>query len=319
MDGVPPGGRPVVAWDHGTCGVGDSATPSRYPWLYPGPVSTPWDWYAQWVGKLGRMGYVVACPDYEGLGTPGLHTYLHAASEGRATVDAVRAAKHLAGELGVATSNCWGVAGHSQGGQAALAAAELAATTYGKGLSLKATVAVAPAVEIATINGLSAVDPFAWPYVGYTAWGIRALDPSFDFATFCGPWLLDVVDQAPDNYCDQWWGMTVGAHWVGVDPGGHPATPTSADTLVSGWEAVPAVTGYLAATEVGNAKAAGAVLVLQGTDDVLMKTFGTLIAKLEAQGDDLQYVILPGQRHDDALQFGWPWAKAFLDDRLPAR
>jgi hypothetical protein len=315
---VPRGGRPVMAWDHGTSGVGASAAPSRYPWLYPDSGATPWDWYAQWVGKLGRMGYVVTCPDYEGLGTPGPHTYLHAASEGRATIDAVRAAKHLARELGVPTSKSWGVAGHSQGGQAALAAAELAATAYGRGLSLAATVTVAPAAEIATVNGLSAVDPFTWPYVGYTAWGIRALEPSFDFATFCGPWLLDIVNQAPDNHCDLWWAMTVGAHWVGVSPDGHPATPTTNDTLASGWESVAAVRSYLAATDVGNAKAAGAVLLLQGTDDVLMATVGTLIGKLEAQGDDLQHVILPGQGHDEALQFGWPWAKAFLEDRLPA-
>ena len=62
-----------------------------------------------------------------------------------------------------------------------------------------------------------------------------------------------------------------------------------------------------------------AVLALQGTDDAFMATFDTLIGKLEAQGDDLQYVILPGQRHDYALQFGWPWAKAFFEDRLPLR
>jgi pimeloyl-ACP methyl ester carboxylesterase len=316
---VPRGGRPVMAWDHGTSGVGDSAAPSRYPWLYPEPVTTPWDWYAQWVGKLGRMGYVVACPDYEGLGTPGLHTYCHAASQGRATIDAVRAAKQLAAKLDVATSKRWGVAGHSQGGQAALAAAELAATAYGKGLSLKATVAVAPAVEIATINGMSAADAIGWPYVGYTAWGIRALSPDFDFTKFCGPWVLDVVEQAPDNYYDDWWGLCLGAHWVGEYPDGSPGVPTASDTLASGWESDPDVAAYLKATEVGNAKAAGAVLALQGTDDEFIATFDTLIAKLEAQGDDLQYVILPDQRHDYALQFGWPWAKAFLEDRLPAR
>ena len=101
---APAGGRRVMAWDHGTCGVGDSAAPSRYPWLYPEPVTAPWDWYAQWVGKLGRMGYIVTCPDYEGLGTPGPHPYLHAASEGQATIDAVRAARQLAAKLGVRAS-----------------------------------------------------------------------------------------------------------------------------------------------------------------------------------------------------------------------
>ena len=195
-----------MAWDHGTAASATAPLQAGIRGCIRTPDATPWDWYAQWVGKLGRMGYVVTCPDYEGLGTPGLHTYLHAASEGRATIDAVRAAKQLADELDIATSTRWGVAGHSQGGQAALAAAELAATGYGKGLSLKATVAVASAVEIATINGLSAVAPISWPYVGYTAWGIKALDPAFDFTTFCGPWVLDVVEQAPDSFYDEWWG-----------------------------------------------------------------------------------------------------------------
>jgi hypothetical protein len=316
---VPPGGRPVMAWDHGTSGVGDSAAPSRYPWLYPEPDATPWDWYAQWVGKLGRMGYVVTCPDYEGLGTPGLHTYLNAGAEGRATIDAVRAARQLAAGLGVRTSKRWGVAGHSQGGQASVAAAELAHTSYGDGLSLRATVAVCPAVEIATINPMSATDPIAWPYVGYTAWGIRAIDPAFDFSTFCGPWLAGIIDQAPDNYYDQWWAMCLGAHWVGVYPDGSPGVPALTDTLTAAWDQVPAVQTFLAATEVGDAKAAGAVLALQGTDDEFYTTFDTLITKLTNQGDDLQYIVLPGQRHDYALQFGWPWAKAFLDDRLPLR
>ena len=315
---APAGGRRVMAWDHGTCGVGDSAAPSRYPWLYPEPVSAPWDWYAQWVGKLGRMGYIVTCPDYEGLGTPGPHPYLHAASEGRATIDAVRAARQLAAKLGVRVSARWGVAGHSQGGQAALAAAELAGT-YGKGLSLMASVAVAPAVEIATVNGMSAVDPIGWPYVGYTAWGIRALYPDFDFATFCGPWLMGIIDQAPDLYYDDWWGACLGPHWVGEYPAGSPGVPTLADTTAAGWESDADVIEYLKQTEVGTAKAAGAVLVLQGTDDVFMATFDTLVGKLQAQGDDLQYVILQGQRHDYVLQAGWPYAKAFLEDRLPAR
>jgi len=230
---APRGGRRVMAWDHGTSGVGDSAAPSRYPWLYPEPDATPWDWYAQWVGKLGRMGYVVTCPDYEGLGTPGLHTYLNAGAEGRATIDAVRAARELSARLGVRTSRRWGVAGHSQGGQAALAAAEIARTSYGDGLSLRATVAVCPAVEIATINAMSAADAIGWPYVGYTAWGIRAIDPSFDFSTFCGPWLTGIIDQAPDNYYDGWWALCLGAHWIGVYPDGSPGAPTLTLTVGS--------------------------------------------------------------------------------------
>ena len=316
---VPRGGRPVMAWDHGTAGVGDSAAPSRYPWLYPEPASAPWDWYAQWVGKLGRMGYVVTCPDYEGLGTPGLHTYLHAASQGRATIDAVRAAKQLAAKLDVATSRRWGVAGHSQGGQAALAAAELAGTAYGKGLSLKATVAVAPAVEIATINGMSAADAIGWPYVGYTAWGIRALSPDFDFTKFCGPWVLDVVEQAPDNYYDDWWGLCIGAALGGRIPRRQPRRANGerhAGFRLGVRRRRPRVSeGHGSRQRQGGRRGPGPA----GHRRRVHGHVRYADRQAGGPGRRLQYVILPGQRHDYALQFGWPWAKAFLEDRLPAR
>ena len=49
------------------------------------------------------------------------------------------------------------------------------------------------------------------------------------------------------------------------------------------------------------------------------QSFPGFVAKLTGLGDDLQAVALPGQDHDNTLPFGWPWAKAFLEDRLPAR
>ena len=109
------------------------------------------------------------------------------------------------------------------------------------------------------------------------------------------------------------------AHWIGAYPDGSPGVPAMSDTLAAGYDTDPDVIAYLKATEVGNAKASGGVLALQGTDDEFIATFDTLIGKLEAQGDDLQFVVMPGQRHDSALQFGWPWTKAFFEDRLPLR
>lgn len=311
---VPASGRPVVAWDHGTSGVGNSAAPSRYPWLYPEPVSEPWDWYAQWVGKVGRMGYIVACPDYEGLGTPGLHTYLNAGAEGRATIDAVRAARVLARRLHVRASVRWAVTGHSQGGQAALATAEMA-STYGKGLSLRATVAAAPAVEMGTIIPLSASEAGGYPYAGYVAWGIKAIDPSFDFSTFCGTWILPVIDQAGSDYFDDWWGLLLSMH---VDGNGNPLAPGPGEALVDGYDKSTAFQHFLKAADVESKRATGPVLVLQGDQDDFYTPLTTLTDKLTALGDDLQVVVLPGQDHDNAIVFGWPWAKAFLEDRLPA-
>ena len=38
-------------------------------------------------------GYVIIAPDYEGLGTPGVHPYLNLSSEAKSALAAVKAAK----------------------------------------------------------------------------------------------------------------------------------------------------------------------------------------------------------------------------------
>lgn len=316
---VPSGGRPIVAWGHGTSGVGDSAAPSRYPWLYPEPASTPWLVYGSFVGKVGRMGYIVTCPDYEGLGTPGLHTYLNAGSEGRAMIDAVRAARHLAARLGVHASRSWATAGHSQGGQAALAAAEMA-STYGRGLSLKAVVALAPGANLDQIMKGTLTLPDWYPYMGYMAWGVKAvdLDHTFRFSDAVGPWIMPYVAKAPRLYFDQWWATLLLAHWDGKYPAGSPQVPQASDIAVSGWETNPAVQRFFADATVGQRHATGAILVLQGTKDLLYKQYPTLMAQLRAAGDNVRGRVLPGQSHDMAVTYGWPWARSFLRAHLPA-
>jgi hypothetical protein len=68
----------------------------------------------------------VAVSDYQGLGTPGLHTYMVGPAQGHAVLDMARAAQRLAG-TGLSTSIPVGLMGYSQGGGAAGWAAELAA------------------------------------------------------------------------------------------------------------------------------------------------------------------------------------------------
>lgn len=59
----------------------------------------------------------MAIIDYEGLGTPGDHTYVVQLSEGRAVLDSARAAMNL-GDAGISDDAQVGIWGYSQGGGA---------------------------------------------------------------------------------------------------------------------------------------------------------------------------------------------------------
>ena len=84
--------------------------------------------YAQ-TGELGvgaalaSIGYVMALPDYLGLGfSPGRHPYVHAKSEATAVVDMLRAVRSYCTQQTVSLNGQLFLVGYSQGGQATMAA-----------------------------------------------------------------------------------------------------------------------------------------------------------------------------------------------------
>ncbi|HVL51566.1 MAG TPA: lipase family protein [Actinomycetota bacterium] len=129
-----PGSRPVIAWGHGTRGLGDLCAASRLPGSLSGPL----------FAELMDRGFVVAATDYEGLGTPGVHPWLVGQSAGRGILDIVRAAGQIPGS---GAGNRFLALGGSQGGGAVLFAGEMA-TAYAGELELLGVVAVAPAAEL---------------------------------------------------------------------------------------------------------------------------------------------------------------------------
>ena len=62
----PKDGYRVVVWEHGTVGVGDGCAPSK------NAINPRFKILAE---NLLAAGYVIIAPDYEGLGTPGVHPY----------------------------------------------------------------------------------------------------------------------------------------------------------------------------------------------------------------------------------------------------
>lgn len=132
---TPHGGREVVAWAHATTGAARACAPSLLDQGYgeiPG------------LSELLSRGYAVVATDYPGLGTAGPHPYLIGDSEGRAVLDSVRA---LAGIPDIGAGKRFVVWGHSQGGQAALFAGQLA-ERYAPDLRLLGIATAAPATEL---------------------------------------------------------------------------------------------------------------------------------------------------------------------------
>ncbi len=137
--------RPVIAWGHGSVGVLPECCVSYTAHPY---VQTPA------LEFLLSQGFVVVSTDYPGIGTPAMHPYLDGPSAARSMLDSVRAARALdlnAGDEFVV----WGA---SQGGHAALWAAQLAAE-YAPELKLRGAAAAAPATDLAAIFRAKLDDP----------------------------------------------------------------------------------------------------------------------------------------------------------------
>ncbi len=129
----PPEGRRVIAYTHGTVGVASRCGPS----LVAGPQQPL---FFEGGAALLAAGYVIAAPDYQGLGTRSPHPYLVGESEAMNTLDAVRAANNLPEAGGSKDFVVWG---HSQGGHASLFTGQLAAS-YAPDLQLLGAAAGAP-------------------------------------------------------------------------------------------------------------------------------------------------------------------------------
>ena len=136
---APPEGRPVVALEHGTLGMGDACVPSR--------SSDPTADMYTFIGPMMEQGWVVVATDYVGLGTPGPNQYLIAQSEVRDVVNAVRAARFMPE---ASASDRYATFGHSQGGHASIWTGHLG-PEYAPELTLVGVAAAAPALNLSEI------------------------------------------------------------------------------------------------------------------------------------------------------------------------
>ena len=108
------GGRPVLAWAHGTSGMGPNCAPSRAK----NPLSD-----MDWLPDALNNNWVVVATDYQGLGTPGTQLYLIGQSEANDVLNSVRATHNIPDAK---TNNTFILWGHSQGGHSVFFANQIA-------------------------------------------------------------------------------------------------------------------------------------------------------------------------------------------------
>lgn len=135
---VPDDGRTVISWAHPTTGAAAKCAPSL--------ALDPFE-LIEGLHELLAAGYAIAATDYPGLGVDGASSYLLGIPESNSMLDAARAARALTGTGASDRLLLWG---HSQGGQAALFAAERAAS-YAPELKLEGVAVAAPAANLSAL------------------------------------------------------------------------------------------------------------------------------------------------------------------------
>jgi fermentation-respiration switch protein FrsA (DUF1100 family) len=281
--------RVVLAWAHGTTGIADACAPSK---AGLGVLSGPLDLF------LAR-GWIVAATDYEGLGTPSRHPYIVGVSEGRGVLDAVRAAAQLPESNAGTRTLLWG---HSQGGHAAMFAAELA-PTWTPEREVLGTVAGAPPSHLPDV--LRSL--MSGNYRGYVVLAAAGLHAAFPQArldqvlTAKGLELLPVVDRAcSDDVNDAFHAVPV-SDVLKTDP-----------SSVEPWRTI------LRENEPGQVVTPAPLLLIHGEKDeqIPLDTSRRLFDELCAKGQVVERRTYPGQSHAGAIFPSFLPMLAWMDDRV---
>jgi pimeloyl-ACP methyl ester carboxylesterase len=300
--GTPPkGGWPVITYAHGTTGTADICAPSR---VHDGaPAEGNITYVDPQLNDWLKAGYAVVRTDYQGLGTPGPHPYLIGKSEGRSVLDIVRAARQVFPQI----SKRFLIAGHSQGGQAALFAAGEAAS-WTPDLNLRGTVSYAPASHLLTqakalpaLTSPSSLTALATLIVQ----GATTASPYVDPSKLLTP---DVLQFYPllDQMCLPQLGHQ--NRLGGIAPADmlSPGANKNAIYRVLDDEN-PAVT------------TAAPIFIAQGTaDTTVFPTFtNQLNNELNGLGDHVRYQMFQGVTHGGIVQAAEPDVLPWLEMRLP--
>ncbi|UEA59104.1 lipase [Gordonia otitidis] len=191
---APAGGYRVLAYGHGTAGLGDDCTVTDRM----GHQGRYDDWLGPWLKK----GYVIAATEYAGIGGPGVHAYLDGDVAGKNIIDSVRAARVVTPRYtNSEVSRGFLSSGGSQGAHASLWAGHLA-PSYAPELTNVGVAATSPPVDIADYFSVirPGVPPVEVPdyvtYFSYVLAGLKVARPDVDVDSYLTPQGRKVVEDA---------------------------------------------------------------------------------------------------------------------------
>lgn len=292
--------RKLVAWAHGTSGVAEACDLSSKPAFFEvTPALT----------EMVAAGYVVAAPDYPGLGSAGQHAYLAGRETAHSLLDAVRAAQAIPGAHAGRDFVVWG---ESQGGHAALWTAR-EAHRYARELNLVGTLAAAPPTDLAA-NLTQARDANARAFL--TALVSHSWSKRFDapLAKLFGPLNRGVVTRLAENNC--------------IDLDANPRLGTMLGVLairnalkdkdiarIDGWSQL------IRRHSIEPGKVRGPIHIAQSVEDPLVASSVTLefARELCRKGRAVQYESLPGADHAHTARNSAGSALAWIANRFEDR
>lgn len=290
---APAGGRPVVAWAHGTVGLGVKCTPSR--------TSSPFS-SMDWLGGMVNSGWVVTATDYAGLGTPGTQQYLVGRAEAHDVLNSIRAAQQISD---TAAGNRFAVWGHSQGGHSALWSAVLA-PSYAPDLELIAASAAAPAAEIAPLMHEQYAGVIGW-VIGsevFVSW--PSAYPGLDIGEVVTP----IGEKTYKKLANDCMGEAAAESEIRNDAG--EKLFATDPTTVRSWLEVA-----LSETPPPLSPATP-LLVAQGLSDeiVLPDTTAALVQNYCSAGSNLMTVWLGDTNHEKSASVSGPFVTTWLQERF---
>lgn len=323
----PQDGWRVVVWEHGTVGSGDSCAPSN------NQLNNNFRGLAS---SLLAQGYVIVAPDYEGLGTRGIHPYLNLKSAAQSAIYAVRAFKEQQGNR---FNGAWVSVGQSQGGHASLATAQFA----DEDPNYKAAVAAAPAsslgyiisevapqalralVEAGQDNAAKAVYAELLAYAAYVAVGIKAYEPGFNYRNIFSSRAGIVAEKAEGTTGEN--GLCLGPliteYMQDIDDylvNNPEKTVVDYPGLVENFQNNSSVEKFLENNQPATEKINVPVMIIQGTADMAVPypVTNTLQQGLKDMGTTVNFVEVENASHTEAIVESRTQLLTFINTYMPS-